>query len=259
MLAVVYVVQRRGGDETAQRREAVSAYIVEVNQTQQTLIIELERVSQAYRQLQLKPDAVPGQLQKVERAEGTLRKLRARLAALTAPPEARKLRARLLRLVDLQASLAHEVAGMVRYLPTQAGETRRVTAATRRLRDGLAEAKTVDAQREVFLAYEDAIGPSVRRLRSVDAPAVFEPSRTGEIARLSRLLSLSKQVRSALEAQEADEIDRLFARFVQTSASVGTTKPERRAVIAFNKRLAGIAEQRAAVAAERSRLDLDLR
>ena len=258
-LAAVLLLARDGDDETEERRAAVSAYIVQVNTTQQALIVELERVSNTYRQLQLKPDEDPRQLRRVEGAARTLRGLRSRLAELVAPTEVRALRSRLLRLVALQIGLAAEVAGMVRYLPVQAREARSVAAAAERLRDDLGDATTVEAQRQVFIAYEDAVRPSVARFRSATTPAIFEPSRKGEVARLTRLLSLSRQVRAALEEQDAKEIDRLFARFVQTSASVGTTKAEREAVIAFNKRLSAISNARTAVAAERARLDLELR
>ena len=246
-------------DDDGERREAVSAYIVEVNTTQQALILQLERVSTAYRKLQLTPDRAPGQLEQVEEAEQTLRELRARLAALVAPAEARNLRSRVLRLVDIQVALAHEVAGMVRYLPVQSREARNVANATERLRDGLSASDTVAAQRQVFAAFEDALRPSVRRLEAASAPDVLEPSRRDEIQRLSRLLAVSKDLRAALERQQAEQIDNLFARFAQTSASVGTTKAERQAVIAFNKRLKEISKQRTAIAAERTRLDLELR
>jgi len=258
-LAAVLLLGRDGDDETDERRAAVSTYIVQVNTTQQALIVELERVSTTYRQLQLKPDEDPRQLQRVEGAARTLRRLRSRLAELVAPTEVRTLRSRLLRLVDLQIALADEVAGMVRYLPVQAREARSVAAATKRLRDDLGDATTVEAQRRVFVAFEEGVRPSVARLRSATTPAIFEPSRKGEVTRLTGLLLLSRQVRVALEKQDAKEIDRLFARFVQTSASVGTTKAERDAVIAFNKRLSAISKARSAVAAERARLDLVLR
>lgn len=259
VLAVVFIVQRRGDDDTEERRAAVSAFIAEVNMTQQVLVVELERVSQVYRRLQLKPDAVPGQLQNVEGAEQTLGKLRARLAGVRAPSEARKLRSGILRLVDLQRALAREVAGMVRYLPAQTREARRVTAATRRLRDDLGDSTSVDAQREVFATFEEAVRAARRNLRATRAPAVFEPARTGEVARLTQLLALSERVRRALQEQDETEIDRLFARFVQVSASVGTTRAERQAVVAFNNRLKSIGDQRTTVAAERRRLDVLLR
>lgn len=259
VLATVLLLDRRGDDETDERRAAVSAYIVKVNTTQQVLIVELERVSLAYRQLQLKAEDVPGQLAKLEEAEATLRGLRSRLEQVRAPAEARKLRAQLLELVDLQAALAGEVAGMVRYLPVQAAENDRLAAATKVLRDELAEAKSGASQRQAFDDYDAVLRAAVRRLDRASAPAVLEPSRTGEVARLKKLATLSRQLGRALEEQRAEDVDRLFPRFVQTNASTGTTRAERQAVIAFNRRLEAIGKQRTAIAAERTRLDLALR
>ena len=130
--AAVVLLRDSGDDETQARRDAVAAYIVEVNKTQQSLVVELESVSRAYRGLQLKAKPVPGQLEKVDAAEQTLRTLRGRIAALSAPAEARKLRVELLRLIDLQSELAHEVSGMVRYIPVQAAENRKLAAVTKK-------------------------------------------------------------------------------------------------------------------------------
>ena len=208
MLALVVgaaVVLLRGGeDETQARRDAVAAYIVEVNKTQQTLIVELTSVSRAYRDLELKETPVPGQLEKVEAAERELRNLRARLATLSTPGEARKLRAELLELVDLQSELAHEVAGMVRYIPLQAVENRRFVAATKKLRDGLEGAENGAAQRVVFASYRAAVLASAGRLERASAPAVLEPSRQEEIARLERLAGLAQQLDRALEAERVE-------------------------------------------------------
>jgi len=221
------VLLRDGEDETQARRDAVAAYIVEINQTQQTLIIELTSVSRAYRDLELKERPVPGQLEKVEAAERELRNLRARLATVSTPGEARKLRAELLTLVDLQSELAHEVAGMVRYIPLQAAENRRFVAATKKLRDGLEGAENGAAQGVVFASYRAAVLASAGRLERASAPNVLEPSRKEEIARLERLAGLAQQLDQALEAERVEDVNLLFPRLVQTSASTGTTPAER--------------------------------
>lgn len=260
VLAVAGVVLARGGeDETKARRDAVAAYIAQVNITQQSLAVELERVNRAYRDLRLSGRADPKQLARVERAERTLQGLYARLEALPAPVEARTLRRLLLRLVDLQAGLAEEVAGMARYIPFQASENRKLAAATRTLRAALGAATTGPEQRRAFAAYDAALRGAVKRLEASSAPAVLEPSRAREIERLGQLAGLSRKLGAALEAQRAAEVDRLFPRFVQVSASTGTTRAERDAVVAFNRRLAAITDQRQALVAERARIDLELR
>lgn len=251
----------RGGDDdaTEERREAVAAYIARVNTVQQAAILELERVSATYRQLRLSGRPDPVQRRRVEAAETSLRELRARLSALSPPPEAARLRRELLQLVDLQVVLAEEVAGMVRYLPVEAAQNRRLAAATERLRDALERADTGAAQRDAFTAFRRVLLDAAAALDEAAAPDVLEPSRTGEVARLRKLASLAQRLAAALAEAEAEDVDRLFPQFVQTSASTGTTKAERDAVIAFNRRLKQITEQRTAIVEERSRLDLALR
>lgn len=262
LVASAFVAGRAllGDDDGAdERRDAVAGYIVQVNTTQQAVVVELEQVNSAYRRLQLGARPVPGQLERVVAAERSLAALRARFERLQVPTEAAKLHSELLRLVGLQVALAREVAGMVRYLPLQAEAHRQVAAATERLRKALGGAAVSEAQRGAFETYRREIQAVTRRLERASAPPVLEPARTGEIERLERLDSLAAQLGRALEKQQVAEIDRLFAEFVQASADTGTTQAERQAVIAYNRRLTRIAEQRTAVDTERSRLDLQLR
>lgn len=248
-----------GDDETEARREAVVAYIVQVNTAQQASILELERVSRTYRELRLSERATPAERRRVEEAESSLRQLRARLSELAAPPEAATLRRQLLDLVDVQIVLAEEVGGMVRYLPVQAAQNRRLSTATDRLRAALGEAETGSAQREAFTAFRVALLEAAEVLGQADAPDVLEPARKGEVERLQHLASLAGRLAAALGEGKAEDVDRLLAQFVQTSAAAGTTKAERDAVVAFNRRVKSIAQLRAALVEERSRLDIALR
>lgn len=255
----VLILLERDDSEGNPRRDAVAGYVADVNRTQQALVLELDRVSSAYRQLRLvaKPD--PRQLSRLEAAEATLRTLRRRSASVAAPPEATRLRAELLELIDLQIAVAREVAGVARYLPLQAAESRRLAAATSRLRRRLDQGKTVPAQRVAFRAYRADLLGVVGGLEELTAPQVLEPGRRAQIARVERLADLARQFDEALERQDAREIDRVYRLFVQTSGTTGATRAERSAVVAFNRRLAAIVDQRSAVNAERTRIDRALR
>ncbi len=250
---------RDGDDETDARREAVSAYIVELNTAQQASIVELDRVSSTYRRLRVAERADPAQLRRVEDAEASLRRVRARLAALPAPPEAARLRRELLRLVDLQVGLAEEVAGMVRYLPLQAEQSQRLAAAARKLQAGLEGSPPGAGQRAAFTAFRGELLATIAALERAAAPEVLEPSRTEEIERLRTLAALAQRLGAALDDGDAAEIERLFPQFVRSSTPAGTTKAERDAVVAFNRRIARIADVREAIAREQERLDLALR
>lgn len=257
LIAVALV--RDDADPVAERRAVVTRYLAEVNMTQQTLAAELQRVQEAYRGLRLTGRPEPGRREQVGVAVATLVDLRARVAALPSPPEADRLRALLLRLVDLQIGLAREVAGMATYLPAQGRVSRLLTAATNRLLEKLRAASTAGAQREAFGEYRRALDQVLAMLRSTTAPQVLAPVRTGELARLRRLRGLVGRIDRALEAGKPAEIDLLFRRFVQTSTDTGTTPARRRAVVAFNRRIGAITAERAKIAAEVRRLDIELR
>lgn len=258
-VALLYLAGREDGDDTAERRAAVTSYVVRVNTTQQALAVELDRVSGAYRELDLRGGKAAGQLRRVEAAEASLRRLRSRLARIEAPPEARRLRALVLGLVDLELDFAAEVTGLVRYLPLQEREGRRLVAASARLNRELEAAGDAAAQRAAFDRYRVALGAIAKRLEQAPAPAVLAPARADEVARLRRLRARSLEVARALEGQDAGEIDEAFRAFVRSSAATGTTRAERAAVVAFNSRLEEINERRVAIAAERNRLDIALR
>lgn len=263
-LAVVAVVvgvvlTREGDDETEERRKAVAEYIADVNTVQQASILALERVGETYRELRLRPEDDAEQLARVREAERTLRETRARLAAVTAPADARGLRRRLLQLLDRQVALAAEVRGMVEYLPLQAREAGDFAAASRRLNSGLAAATTAPAQQAALAAYVRAIDAIAARLERADVPEVLEPSRVEEVRRLRRLVRDARLVSEALAGQDAAEVDRRFREFLRTNADVGTSRAERAAVVAYNRRVGLVADARERVAQERERIDLALR
>jgi hypothetical protein len=248
-----------GASRIDERREAVAAYIASVNMTQQELALEVERVNRVYRELDLKPEAAERQLAAVERAEATLGRVRARLAALSAPVEASPLRTKLLRLVDLQLALAREVTGVVRYLPVQAAAGREVVAVTNRLRNGLAGTATPAAQQTAFERYRRELRTVSAGLERATAPAVLALSRRGELTRLRALAERAGEIAVALERQRGDELEAALAAFVQTSSATGTSAAQRRAVLAFNERSREIGKQARAVAVERARIDVQLR
>lgn len=253
--AVVVYLQNRDDDAVAERRAAITSYIARVNMTQQELAAELVAVNDAYRELRLEPAALPRQIERLDEAEATLSSLKARVADVKPPPEARNLHRQLVALLDLQAAFAGEVEALGRYLLVEVDEQRQVAAATKSLRTGLNGAKTAAAQEAVFGRYARSLEAAATTLEETAAPPVLEPSRTGEVARLQRLVELSDELGASLDGADPKRVDELFRRFAQTTADTGTTKAERRAVIAFNRRLRVIADQRAAVTQERARLD----
>ena len=259
VIASAAVFLRDDDEAGGARRDAVETYIGEINKTQQVLIGELDQVNRAYGGLRLSVRRDPQTLARLDQAEQTLRTLQARLVRLPAPADARLLRAELLRLVSLQIELAAEVAGMTRYISVQAAQRRTVATATEAVRTRLGAAESAPEQRVAFAAYEESLRRAVAGLEAAEAPRVLEPARTRELARLRELEGLSNRLAVALAANRAADVDRLLRRFLVVNASTGTTRAERDAVVAYNRRVAEISKQQKALSLERVRLDLALR
>jgi hypothetical protein len=252
------VLLRGDGDAKAVRHAAVTQYIVEVNKTQQTLILELGQVSSVYRKLRIQAKPVPGQLDRLEASSGTLAKLRTKIERLPSPAEAAKLRAELLKLLALQVAIADEVTGLVRYIPLETTAQQQLAGATGRLRQELGAAGTAAEQEAAFDSYRTAIAGIATRLSRADAPAVVEPSRVAEIARLRALIEITKEIGRALGERRVKDVEALFGQFARTAAATGTTPAEREAIVAFNRRLKSIVDQRQRLSAERVRLQNEL-
>lgn len=253
--AVVAVRSASSSDESEPAaRAAIREYIVSLNTTQQASALELEAVNDAFGALRLDAAAPAGQAAKLERAEESLRSLRARLAALPAPEGAQALRAEVLELADLHVSFAREVSRLARYVAFQADETGRLVRATSELERGLESASTGAAQRELFVAYGATLQRLAVRLDDAAAPEVLAPGRARQVERLRRLAEISRSLGGALAAGDAERANALFADFADASATARTTKADQAAVRAYNARIGAIVKQRAAVDAERRRL-----
>jgi hypothetical protein len=229
-----------------------------VNAIERRLAVELAGVRQAYDGLRLDPVALAGRVDDLERAERTMRDLRTQLEGLRPPSEAARLHAALLRLVSLQAALAHETTQLGRFLPTFIREKQKVAAATGRLRRDLAAARTGDAQAVPFGRYARVLDDVASRLSVLRSPPVLEPARANDVARLRRLASLAQGLRSALERGRSADLERDFRALVRIASAAGATPAERAAVIAYNRRIRAIDRQRVVVQGEHARLDREL-
>jgi hypothetical protein len=151
------------------------------------------------------------------------------------------------------------VRGLAAYVPVQARESARMAAASAALGRGLGAASSAAEQQAELAAYRKSLAAIADRLDRADAPAVLEASQTQEVRRLRRLVREAGEVSAALRGQDPEQVERRFLTFLRTNASVGTTRAERDAVIAYNRRVAGVVAARTAVAKERDRLERSLR
>ena len=170
-LVVVLLAAGCGGDgaKKAQRRQAVTHYIDSVNIVERLLRAPLLQVEKTYRGFSgrnLGKVSPAGFVQ----AEGTLRKLRTQLAQLDAPPDALVLRQRLLRLLDAERELAHELTLLAVFLPRFSSALSPLAHADAQLKTALA-AVTVPKPKSVPTAQLAAAKAAYKRAVAAAAAA----------------------------------------------------------------------------------------
>jgi hypothetical protein len=138
-LAVLVAAAGCGGSgpSKAARRQAVTQYINGVNVVERDLRAPLLQIESTYRSFSAH-GALQSAVPRFARAETTLHTLRARLATIDAPPDAQQLRGRLLRFVDAEAELAHELTLLAAFLPRFSTVLQPLAPADKQLQKALA-------------------------------------------------------------------------------------------------------------------------
>lgn len=256
LLAVVavgaYLVVR--DDPADERRAAVERYIETVNAVQRGSAIELDKMSRTYEGMRLDPVELSGQQAELAEAETTMRRLRATMGRIVPPPEAERVHAELLELLEMQVQLSAEMSQLAVYVPLWAEQAKGLEAATTRLRRDLREARTSDDQRRAFERYTTGVGRAGRALSGLVAPAVLEPPRRQEIARLQRVHGLAAELREAAGGESPELVETLFDRLADASSTANANRTQRAAVAAYNRRIERLTAQRTSVESELARL-----
>lgn len=255
-LVVLLVLSFTGQGPT--RRDAVAAYIGEVNRVEVGASAELKRIDGLYRRFGRTPAALAKQVPDLERAERTLRRLRGRVAAVQPPEEARRLHTLLLRLFALDVVLAGDVTDLARYLPALAQEQAPLAKTIERLRRDVDRARTAPEQARAFDAYATATRRIATRIEELRAPRAFAETQRAEVTRLRRLADLAVRVQTALENEQPGEAVRLFSTLGAVASSTAVARAEREAALAYNRRLRTIGTVARAIERERKRLDLNV-
>lgn len=256
-LLLYLLVAGFGGDGENPRRTAVARYIARVNLVQVDLSGELARLDQAYTRFAARKN--PASIAELTRSEETVHDVRAGVRALEPPADAQVLHARLLRLLDVQAALAHELTLLGRYLPARAAEERQLAEATTALGRGLAETSATAGQRRVLDEYAARLDGAAERFAGVPAPASLVPSRRRVVARLHVLAGLARGLRSALEQRRRDQAATLLGRLVREAARPAGAAGESEALAAYERRRHLVDTRRRSVEREVLRLARELR
>jgi hypothetical protein len=253
-LIVVKVLTNDGASD----RDAVAAYIDDVNHAQLDLQPQLRRIDTTYRRFRLDPKTLAAQQEDLAGAETVIRRVRARVAALDPPAKARRMHESILHALDLEASFAHEIAEMAQALPRYVHENDLLTPALTRARDDLKNAKTPARQDRALAGYASVLRTTAHRLEQIDAPPILETTIDARAARLQTTAGVMDRLRRAVKQGNRAEASQLNRYLALTSRASEVTQAQRDAVIAYNRRLRAISLARAAVERERQRLDRTL-
>jgi hypothetical protein len=252
-LIVVHVLTRHKSE-----RDAVASYIDDVNGAQLDLQPQLRRIDTTYRRFRLDPKTLAAQEGDLVKGEAVIRRVRARVAALDPPAEARRLHRRILDALALEASFAHEIVEMARALPRYALENDRLTPALTRARNELKDAKTAAQQDRALGDYAAVLRATARRLEQIDAPPILGTTIDARAARLKTTARVMDRLRLAVKQGNRAEASQLNRYLAQTTRASEVTQAQHDSVVAYNRRLRAISLARAAVERERQRLDRTL-
>jgi hypothetical protein len=282
-VAVVLGATRLFGHETSSRAE-VARYITSVDDAQRLMRPELTELLYAYQTFGAKRATRAGRA-RLSAAEGTLRTLAARIRALPAPPEAKKLRLLLLDLVRSEVGVAHELNRLASFVPafkalvavataTNTSLGRELAAsslpkpdpvrgtadqiATARAAYAAQVARAAQAQADAVARYVRALESVRRRLAALHPPALMAPVHRAEVRTLAATGAAGDALAAELRKDDRSrvpQLSRALAEAARISSRVGPQESEIAAIKAYNERVREIGKVESRVQVELARLE----
>lgn len=267
VVAIALVLIPRNG---APHHSPVARYITSVDAAEARMTYALTKVEAAYEAVTVHHSTSPATANAFAAAVPTLRELETRIAAVAAPPAARKLRSLILQLVRQEIAATLEIGSLVRFLPHFDAVLRDLAAAastlTRRL--GAAQAPTPQkikgtpaqikqaqaaftaastkaalAQADAVQAYDAVLATATKRLRALSPPHLMGPAYRYQLAALARTSTAGAQLAAGLRAptrKDIPQLSRAFAVASRTAQSVGEQRAEIAAVKEYDARLRAV-------------------
>jgi hypothetical protein len=245
---------------------ALSDYLHRVQTAEGGMAGQLQEVTSANQAFARAKKDDPQLARKLATAERTLRTLRERLAAVTAPPQAAHLRALLLELVDGEIGLAREVRQLAAFVPRYSVALRPLQPASAALKTklaasakGAAATKALNgAKADALTAYAGTVGSVIETIRPLEPPPAWQPTYEQQFQSLSQLQASALALARAVRANNAQAIPALLHQFDAAAVSnqtVAAQEHEIAAVKAYNGRITRLVRLARAVEKERSRLE----
>jgi hypothetical protein len=255
-VVVVLIVSACGGGND--KRDAIEAYITQVNAVQVKMRRPLLDVERAYRDFGRKKGPTLTQLEpRLAKSAATMHALDRKLHALHPPEDARRLHTLIVRLVNSESKIADEVVELARFAPRFGNALKPLGPAGQRLRDGFAKSKTAKAQADALEAYAVSLGSVLKRLRPLDAPPAFAPSLASQRAALAGVRTSALELADGLRKNERKALPTLIQRFTNAgleNQGLAAQKARIAAIKSYNKRVVDLISLARKVDAERLRL-----
>jgi hypothetical protein len=287
-VAAAVAVTTVGHHSTGSRpHKDVTRYIDKVNALQKQMHAPLARVMLAYASFGRGRSRRPSATQ-LAAAAATLARLDRGLAALACPPEAYKLRRRLLQLVGREAEITREVQALARFAPRYVTTLGGMHAANLRLDSRLKKIKVptprvlrgtkkaVARAQRVFRAkaqqaavaqaaavdeYDSSVAHVLSGLVRLHPPPALAPEFRAQVAALHEVTAAGAILANRLRSARRGDIAALSRRFSLASRAAATLAVQRAqiaAIRAYNTRARQVGAAAGAVQAELARLQRDL-
>lgn len=191
------------------------------------------------------------------RAERTIRKLRAKMAAIRAPKDALPVRRDLLRLLDREVAFAHDVVRLGIYTPRLGAVLKDAGTAGRALQLEL-QTKSAKVQAKAFRAYATVLDRDAARMRRLDPPTVVLAAHISQLQTIAQSADVSRRIARALEHHKRALLSSLIQRLGSFSSLANRRRVHRAQVIAikaFNNRLLAMNRLSARIQRERAALE----
>jgi hypothetical protein len=270
--AVAALLLASGCGHSSSQRSAVARYVAQVNRIEAPLAAPLTSITKLGSQFSHAQGLGGGSLSRfveqgtMSNALRQIERARVRLASLSAPAPAVRLRALLLRVIDAQVRAAHQLQRLVLFLPRFNGALKPLGAdikalevvLSRQSAYGAAAVAAVYAQKAAALRrFQASLNGILGKLRRLDPPAVSRPDYEAQVKALSGMSSSAGELAGALEQGPQGNLQPLLAAFDRAASSAqgpSVHKAQVAAVRAYDAQLARINSLAQDAEGERERL-----
>jgi hypothetical protein len=286
--AAVIVTLTNHSQGPSKQRSSITAYITSVNEAQERMRGPLTRVLLAYRDFTRPSAKHRDSAGELTRAEATLRKLGSRIAAIAPPPEAKRLRMRLMELIAAEQMVTREVRELAVFAPRYSallaqarragatlgaalantkipqphplrGTVARITAAQHAYEAEAAGA--ANQQADAIAAYDAALSVVVAHLRSLQPPPAFTPGFRAQLRAFRVSAGAGDELAAELRKSDRSHVAVAGQRFTSSARiaeSLAAQKAEIVAIKGYNRRAREISAAAGNVQNEVARLNRTL-